>query len=345
MPTSLGPLEPFLTDDDVSEVMVNGAHEVYVERHGRLELTSAHFPSEESLQALVRDLAADVGRTIDARRPMLDARLPDGSRVNAVMPPLAVRGTYLTIRRFPRQRLTLEQLVSHGALNDRIAAFLRAAVEGRMSVIVSGGTGSGKTTLLSALCAFFPPTERIVTIEDAAELRLPQRHVLPLESQPADGDSRGAVSIRDLVRNALRMRPDRIVVGEVRGDEAIDMLQALNSGHAGSLSTIHANSPREALGRLETLVLMAGTDLPARAVREQIVGAIRLVLQCSRTTDGKRIVSSVTELSGLEGPNYTMGEIFAWDEARGFVSTGYVPRLRDRLIENGVPVDNAWFRS
>jgi pilus assembly protein CpaF len=344
----LGPLASLMVADDVTEIMVNGPDEVFVERGGRLELTGVRFDSTDALSELIRTLAVEGGRTIDERRPMIDARMRDGSRLNAVLPPLALRGPYLTIRRFGRRGLTAEDLVSKGSMSESMLAFLRVAIQGKLSVLVSGGTGSGKTTLLNALCSFVGDDQRIVTIEDAAELRLPQRHVLPLETRPADPDGSGEVTTRDLVRNALRMRPDRIVVGEVRGAEALDMLQAMNTGHEGSLSTIHANSPREALSRLETLVLFAGTDLPQRAVREQILGAIRLIVQTARGEDGKRRVTSITELSGMEGEQFTLGEIFRFEILPGgssrFRATGYVPRCRDRLAERGTVVDNAWFQ-
>jgi pilus assembly protein CpaF len=346
--SGLGPLDPLLSDDSINEIMVNGPDEVFVERRGQLELVGARFDSKEALGELIVRIATDVGRSVDERRPLLDARLRDGSRVNAVLAPLAVRGPYLTVRRFPSRRLSGEELVANGSLSASMLAFLRAAVAARLSILVSGGTGSGKTTLLAALCGFIGPNERVVTIEDAAELRLPLRHVLPLESRPADASGEGEVTIRDLVRNALRMRPDRIVVGEVRGAEALDMLQAMNTGHEGSLSTIHANSPREALQRLETLVLFAGTELPQRAIREQIVGAIPLLVHVERSTGGKRRVTSVEELTGLESGQFTMGEIFRFDtEAKDgtFTATGYVPRARDRLVEHGVAVDKGWFQT
>ena len=345
--TGLGPLDPLFADDSVNEIMINGPDEILVERRGAIERTDLRFASAEVLRALVAKIAADVGRVIDDRQPLLDARLRDGSRVNAVLPPLAVRGPYVTIRRFPSRRLGADQLVENGSLSAAMLALLRSAVSGRISILVSGGTGTGKTTLLAALCGFIAPHERVVTIEDAAELRLPLAHVLPLESRPPDVAGEGAVAIRDLVRNALRMRPDRIVVGEVRGAEALDMLQAMNTGHEGSLTTIHANSPREALQRLETLVLFAGTDLPQRAVREQIVGAIPLIVQVSRGRDGRRRVTSIEELTGLESGQFTMGELFVYDEVEGggsFQPTGYIPKFRERLIRAGLPFDNAWFR-
>jgi pilus assembly protein CpaF len=301
---------------------------------------------ERAKAEAIAKMAADVGRVFDERQPLLDARLRDGSRINGVLPPLAVRGPYLTIRRFPSRRLNAEQLVENGSITQPMFEFLRGAVGARVSVLVSGGTGSGKTTLLAALCAFIAPRERVVTIEDAAELRLPLPHVLPLESRPPDASGVGEVTIRDLVRNALRMRPDRIVVGEVRGAEALDMLQAMNTGHEGSLSTVHANSPREALQRLETLVLFAGTELPQRAVREQIVGAIPLIVHVARTSDGRRRVTSIEEVTGLESGQFTMGEVFHVDESgKGPCEpTGYVPRVRERILQRGFPVDNAWFQ-
>jgi pilus assembly protein CpaF len=343
--TGLGPLDPLFADDSVNEIMINGPEEILVERRGAIERTDLRFVSAEVLRELVAKIAADVGRVIDDRQPLLDARLRDGSRVNAVLPPLAVRGPYVTIRRFPSRRLGADQLVENGSLSASMLALLRSAVSGRISILVSGGTGTGKTTLLAALCGFIASRERVVTIEDAAELRLPLAHVLPLESRPPNAAGEGAVAIRDLVRNALRMRPDRIVVGEVRGAEALDMLQAMNTGHEGSLTTIHANSPREALQRLETLVLFAGTDLPQRAVREQIVGAIPLIVQVSRGRDGRRRVTSIEELTGLESGQFTMGELFLFDEKEGsFQPTGYIPKFREQLIQAGMPFDNAWFR-
>ncbi len=346
VPKGFGPLDSLFADESISEIMVNGPEEVLVERRGVIEQTDLRFDSAQALRELIAKMAADVGRVFDERQPLLDARLRDGSRINGVLPPLAVRGPYLTIRRFPSRRLNAEQLVENGSITQPMFEFLRGAVGARVSVLVSGGTGSGKTTLLAALCAFIAPRERVVTIEDAAELRLPLPHVLPLESRPPDASGFGEVTIRDLVRNALRMRPDRIVVGEVRGAEALDMLQAMNTGHEGSLSTVHANSPREALQRLETLVLFAGTELPQRAVREQIVGAIPLIVHVARTSDGRRRVTSIEEVTGLESGQFTMGEVFHVDESgKGPCEpTGYVPRVRERILQRGFPVDNAWFQ-
>jgi pilus assembly protein CpaF len=344
-----GLLGPLMADDRISEIMVNGPYEIFVERAGNVVQAPARFASAEALDQLITKIGTDVGRTIDPRRPLLDCRLPDGSRVNAVMRPLALRGPYLTIRRFPRSRPKAADLVARGSLSQAMLDFLQAAVAGKLNILIAGGTGAGKTTMLNTLCGYMGSHERIVTIEDAAELKLPQVHVLPLEARPPDIDGQGEVSIRDLLKNALRMRPDRIVVGEVRGGEALDMLQAMNTGHEGSLGTIHANSPREALSRLETLVLFAGTDLPPRAIREQIVQAIRLVIQVSRTGGGHRRVTSISELSGMEGEQFTTGEIFQFDATPGqepsFRATGYVPRCRDMLVERGQKIDNAWFRS
>jgi pilus assembly protein CpaF len=342
-----GPLDALLADDLVSEIMVNGPHEVFVERAGKLEATELRFPSTDALLEVIRSIASNAGRVIDEAQPMLDARLADGSRANAILTPLAVRGPYLTIRRFPKTRLSPEQMVELGSLTRPMLEFLRSAVAGRQSLLVSGGTGSGKTSLLNALCSFAGNEERIVTIEDAAELKLPQRHVLPMETRPPDARGEGQITTRDLVRNALRMRPDRIVVGEVRGGEALDMLQAMNTGHEGSLSTVHANSPREALSRIETLALFAGVDLPPRAVREQIAGAIRLVVQMSRGSDGKRRIVDVSELTGMEGDRFTIGEIFRYEAGAEGVpahrATGYIPRCREVLQRRGKTVDNAWF--
>jgi pilus assembly protein CpaF len=343
-----GPLAPLMSDDRVNEVMVNGPGEVFVERGGSLEIVDARFGSEEELRTLIGAIGQGVGRVIDDSQPMLDARLADGSRVNAILTPLAVRGPYLTIRRFPAKRLSAKDLVGLGSLSPAMLDFLHAAVMARLSLLVAGGTSSGKTALLNVLGTFIGDRERVITIEDAAELRLSQPHVLPMETRPPDARGQGEITTRDLVRNALRMRPDRILVGEVRGGEALDMLQAMNTGHEGSLATIHANSAREALSRLETLVLFAGTDLPLRAVRDQIAGAIRLIVQMNRGGDGKRRVTSICELTGMEGDQFTTGEVFRW-EADGKESrhraTGYIPRCREKMIERGVKIDNGWFKS
>ena len=300
-PTDFGPLAPLVIDESITEIMVNGCDEVFVERGGRLEETGIRYESDDALRAAIAGFAAAVGRSIDDRWPLLDARWTDGSRINAVLPPLAIRGPYLTIRRFPSTRLTARQLIDHGAMSEAMCEFLRASVSGNLNLLVSGGSGSGKTTVLNALLEFADDDERIVTIEDAAELRPPQRHVLPMETRPPDANGQGLVTVRDLVRNALRMRPDRIVVSEVRGGEALDMLQAMNTGHDGSLSTIHSNTDREALSRLETLSLFAGNDLPIRALREQIVGAIRILIHTARVEGGRRVLTSISELTGMEG--------------------------------------------
>jgi pilus assembly protein CpaF len=341
----LGPLEPFLQDETVSEIMANGPDQVFVERDGRIQATEARFRDAEHLLQTIQKIVAPLGRHIDEASPMVDARLPDGSRVNAIIPPLAVRGPALTIRKFSRKTLSVEALVARGTLSPEMALFLRLAVVGRLNILVSGGTGSGKTTTLNALSAFIGDDERVITIEDAAELQLQQRHVVSLESRPPNAEGRGRVTIRDLVINALRMRPDRIVVGEVRGGEALDMLQAMNTGHDGSLTTAHANSPRELLLRLETMVLMAGTDLPSRAIREQIATALDLIVHQSRLRDGSRKVTHITEVVGMEGDAITLQDIFVYDEAPApgrpggrFRATGVVPTCLARLEARGIRV-------
>jgi pilus assembly protein CpaF len=302
----LGPLEPLLADETVTEIMVNAADEVWVERGGRLHKAAAVFSSEAAVRRVVDRIVAPLGRRVDESSPLVDARLADGSRVNAVIPPLALKGAALTIRKFARRALTVDDLLAAGSLDERALAVLSGAVRGRKNLLVSGGTGSGKTTLLNVLAGFIDPAERIVTIEDAAELRLPQPHVVRLESRPPSIEGTGGVTIRDLLRNALRMRPDRIVVGECRGGEALDMLQAMNTGHDGSLSTVHANSTADALRRLETLVLFAGADLPHRAVREQVAAAIHFVVQQARDAGGRRRVTAVTEVAGLGERGYEL---------------------------------------
>ena len=338
----LGPLQPFLDDDSVTEVMVNGPEHVFIERAGHLRHTDAYFRDTEHLMQVIQKIVSPLGRRIDESSPMVDARLPDGSRVNAIIPPLAVRGPALTIRKFSRKPIQIEGLVARGTLVPEMALLLRAAVAGRLNVLVSGGTGSGKTTTLNVLSSFIADDERVVTIEDAAELQLQQVHVVSLESRPPNAEGRGRVSIRDLVINALRMRPDRIVVGEVRGGEALDMLQAMNTGHDGSLTTAHANSPRELLLRLETMVLMAGTDLPSRAIREQIASALDLIVHQSRMRDGTRRVTHITEVVGMEGDAITLQDLFLYDEtgtAGGrpgrFRATGVVPGFLPTLEARG----------
>ncbi|HSR87997.1 MAG TPA: ATPase, T2SS/T4P/T4SS family, partial [Pontiella sp.] len=302
----LGPLEDMLEDESITEIMVNGPSQVYVERAGRLELTDCSFINDSSVHSIIERIVSPIGRRIDESQPYVDARLADGSRVNAIIHPLSLIGPCITIRKFSREPFTVNDLIGFGTLTADIADFLRVCVLLRKNIVVSGGTGSGKTTLLNVLSSYLPSTERILTIEDAAELRLTQEHLVRLEARPANIEGRGAVTIRDLVRNALRMRPDRIVVGECRGAEALDMLQAMNTGHEGSLTTIHANSPRDALSRLETMVLMAGMDLPVRAIREQVTSAVHLICQIARFSDGSRRISRITEVTGMEHDMVTM---------------------------------------
>ena len=310
----LGPLEAPLRDPDITEIMVNRPEQIFVERRGRIELTNLAFEDEASLRRVIDRIVSTIGRRVDESEPMCDARLKDGSRVNVVIPPVAIYGPCLTIRKFGREVLTPEVIVNTGGSSPAILAYLEAAVRTRLNVIVSGGTGSGKTTLLNVLSGFIPGTERIVTCEDAAELRLRQVHVISLESKPANVEGRGAIAIRDLVRNALRMRPDRIIVGEVRGGEALDMLQAMNTGHDGSMSTVHANNPRDAIARLETLVLLAGTELPSRAIRGQIASAINVVVQTERLRGGSRKIVSVAEVVGVVDGEVAMQEIFTFNQ-------------------------------
>jgi len=305
-----GPIQGLLDDPSVTEIMVNGPKHVYVERKGRIEKTTAVFPDDASVLHIIHKIITPLGRTIDADHPTVDARLPDGSRVNAVISPVAIDGPGLTIRKFSRDKLTIDDLINFGSITPHMAQFLEACVVARLNILVSGGTGSGKTTLLNILSSFIPDHERIVTIEDAAELQLHQEHTFRMEAKPANRDESGGVSIRDLVRNSLRMRPDRIIVGEVRGGEALDMLQAMNTGHDGSLTTLHANTPRDATSRLETLVMMAGLDLPLCIVREQIASAVDLIVQQSRLRDGTRMVTSITEILGMEGDTIVLNEIF-----------------------------------
>jgi pilus assembly protein CpaF len=333
--------------------MVNRADQIYVERNGQLFLTDTKFTSEDALRRVIERIVTRIGRRIDESSPLVDARLPDGSRVNAIIPPLAVNGASLTIRKFSREALTVEKLIGFGSLSPEMAELLRACVLARMNIIVSGGTGTGKTTMLNVLSSFIPASDRIVTIEDAVELQLQQDHVVRLESRPANIEGKGEVSIRDLVRNSLRMRPDRIVVGEVRGGESLDMLQAMNTGHDGSISTVHANSPRDAVARLETLVLMAGMDLPLRAIREQIASAVNLIVHISRLRDGSRRVTHVTEVQGMEGDIVTLQDAFVFDYSAGIdangrflgkpIPTGVRPRFTDRFEELGIRISPAVF--
>jgi len=309
-----GPIQPLLDDPEITEVMVNGPKKVYVEKQGLLTKTNIVFDDNEHVQRIIDRIILPLGRRVDADSPMVDARLPDGSRVNAIIPPVAIDGPSITIRKFSKDKLSISHLIEYGSITAAMAEFLRACVIGRLNILVSGGTGSGKTTLLNVLSSFIPEEERIVTIEDAAELRLQQDHVVRLETKVANVENRGTVSVRDLVRNSLRMRPDRIVVGEVRGGEALDMLQAMNTGHDGSLTTIHANSPRDAISRLETLVLMAGMDLPLKIVRQQVSSAIDLIIQQSRLRDGTRKVVAITEVAGMEGDVVVLSDIFKFEQ-------------------------------
>jgi pilus assembly protein CpaF len=349
----LGPLEPFIRDPDVTEIMVNGHRAVYIERAGKIHRTDAAFRTEDDLRRAIDKIVSRVGRRVDDASPYVDARLADGSRVNAIIPPLAVRGAALTIRKFSADPFTAKDLVDFGTLTPQLVAFLDSCVRGRLNILVSGGTGAGKTTLLNSLSASLPEDERIITIEDSAELRLQQPHVVSLESRPPNIEGRGEVTIRDLVRNALRMRPDRIVVGEVRGGETLDMLQAMNTGHDGSISTIHANSPRDVLSRLETLALMAGMDLTVRALREQVAAAIDLIVHLARLQDGVRRVTTVTEVVGMEGDVVTLQDLFVFQVEGGMddlgrvrgrlAPTGLRPHFLDRLADRNVHLDASWF--
>jgi len=309
-----GPIQPLLMDPDITEVMVNGPKNVYVEKKGKLTKSSVAFDDDNHVLQIIDRIILPLGRRVDADSPTVDARLPDGSRVNAVVPPVAIDGPSITIRKFSKERLGIDALIDFGSITDKMAEFMRACVLAHLNIIISGGTGSGKTTLLNVLSSFIPENERIITIEDAAELQMQQDHVLRMETKPANLDGRGAVTIRELVRNSLRMRPDRIVVGEVRGGEALDMLQAMNTGHDGSLTTIHSNSPRDAIARLETLVLMAGMDLPLKVVRQQIASAVDLIVQQSRLSDGSRKVTAVTEIAGMEGDTVVLTDIFKFEQ-------------------------------
>jgi pilus assembly protein CpaF len=341
-----GPIDRFLRDPGITEVMVNGPKRVYIERRGRIEPTDAEFVDEQHLRRTIDRIVSEVGRRVDESVPMVDARLPDGSRVNAVVHPVAMGGPFLTIRKFAPDPYTADDLVGFGTLTPQVAHFLDACVRGRLNIVISGGTGTGKTTLLNVVSSFVPPDERIVTIEDAKEVRLQQEHVCSLESRPPNIEGVGEIRIRDLVRNALRMRPDRIIVGEARGPEALDMLQAMNTGHDGGLTTVHANSPRDALARIETMALMAGMELPIRAVREQMASAVDLVVHLHRMRDGVRRVTSVSEVLGLEGDTVVMQDIYAFDFAMGvdaegrllgrLKSTGIRPHCAQRLADHGI---------
>jgi pilus assembly protein CpaF len=347
-----GPLDPLLADTSVTEIMCNGFDDVWVERSGRLERLNVSFTDDLQYRQVIEKIVAGVGRRIDEGAPMVDARLPDGSRVNAVIPPLAVRGAVLTIRKFAADPFKVDDLIRFGTFTEELAALMQACVRGKLNILVSGGTGTGKTTNLNVLSSFIPDGERIITIEDAAELQLQQAHVVSLEARPPNAEGAGEVRIRDLVRNALRMRPDRIIVGEVRGGEALDMLQAMNTGHEGSMTTVHANSARDALSRLETMVLMAGFELPVRAIREQITSGLDLIMQLNRLPDGRRVVTSVTEVQGMEGDVVLLQDLFVYRALsaaeRGkpsgrLVATGLRPKFLDKLSENGESIPPASF--
>lgn len=348
-----GPLEPLLADPTISDILVNTSQQVYVERGGRLELTEVTFVDDDHLMKIIDKIVSRVGRRVDESSPMVDARLPDGSRVNAIIPPLALDGPILSIRRFSATPLQITNLVAYRSLSEEMAQFLAAVAEARLNILISGGTGSGKTTLLNILSGYIPAGERIVTIEDAAELRLQQPHVVRLETRPPNIEGRGEVAQRALVRNALRMRPDRIILGEIRGSEALDMLQAMNTGHDGSMTTIHANTARDALSRLESMIAMAGVDLPARAARGQVASAIGLVLQVNRLGDGSRKVTSIQEITGMEGDTITMQELFSFRQVgvgqdgavQGhFAATGVRPRCWERLQSRGIRLPEALFQ-
>src|ERR1041384_5502620 len=348
----LGPLEPLLADPTISDILVNSYANIFIERRGKLERTPISFKDDEHLMRVIERIVSTVGRRIDEAQPMVDARLTDGSRVNAIIPPLAIDGPVLSIRRFGADPLKMPALIENGALTREIAMLFEMCVKARLNIIISGGTGAGKTTLLNALSAYIPHDERIVTIEDSAELQLQQPHVVRLETRPPNIEGRGEVSQRDLVRNALRMRPDRIVVGEVRGGEAIDMLQAMNTGHDGSLTTIHANSPRDSLARLETMIQMTGMRLSDRAMRQQIASAVNVVIQVARLTDGPRRVVSISEITGMEGETITMQEIFQYEKTGvdkdgtvlgRFRPTGIRPRFAERLKACGLQLPRVFF--
>ena len=350
--TGFGPINPLLMDEDVSEVMVNGPNNVYCERKGKIELTQIQFRDNEHVMNVIDKIVAPIGRRIDESSPMVDARLPDGSRVNAIIPPLALNGPTITIRKFSKDPFQIEDLISFGTLTEEMAVFLDACVKAKLNIFVSGGTGSGKTTTLNVLSNFIPNDERIITIEDAAELQLGQEHVVSLESRPPNIEGKGGITIRDLVRNSLRMRPDRIVIGEVRGAEALDMLQAMNTGHDGSLATGHSNSPRDMISRLETMVLLAGVDLPVKAIREQIAGAIDVIIQQSRLKDGSRRVVKITEVQGLEGEVIVLQDIFFYKQEGldtdgkvigRLVPTGVRPKFYDRLASSGIHIPASVF--
>ena len=350
----LGPLEPLLQNDTITEIMVNGPKQIFIEQKGKLKLTDVHFYDNAHLMNIIERILTPLGRRVDESSPLVDARLADGSRVNIIIPPLSLVGPTITIRKFSKKALSIQDLVNFGTLSEDMAVFLDACVRARLNILVSGGTGSGKTTTLNVLSSFIPATDRIVTIEDAAELRLQQTHVVTLESRPPNLEGNGAITIRDLVRNALRMRPDRIIVGEVRSGEALDMLQAMNTGHDGSLTTAHANTPRDVLSRLETMVLMAGMELPVRAVRTQVSSAIDLMLQQSRIRDGTRKITYITEVQGMEGDTIVLQDLFRYVQERidekgksvgHYESLGLMPSFMDKFQMNGVDLPKSFFTS
>ena len=350
----LGPIESLLKDPSITEIMVNGPKKVFIERMGKLQLSGVQFHDDAHVMNIIERILSPIGRHIDESTPLVDARLKDGSRVNIIIPPLALCGPCITIRKFAQKALSVENLISFGTLDRKMADFVKACIQARINILVSGGTGSGKTTTLNVLSSFIPENERIVTIEDAAELKLQQTHVVTLESRPANIEGSGQITIRDLVKNALRMRPDRIIVGEVRSGEALDMLQAMNTGHDGSLTTAHANTPRDALSRLETMVLMAGFEMPVRAIREQISSAIELILQQSRLKDGSRKITYITEVQHMEGDVITTQDLFRFEQtgmdADGkltghFVSTGMQPSFMEKFQTNGVELPEDFFMS
>ncbi len=349
----LGPLEELLANEDITEIMINNHKQIYVEQHGKITLSPVVFESNEQLMQVIDRIVSSIGRRVDESSPMVDARLKDGSRVNVIIPPLALRGPAMTIRKFGKEALTIDDLVRYGSITDEMVRFLRSCVRARLNVVVSGGTGSGKTTTLNILSGFIPEDERIVTIEDAAELQLRQDHVVTLETRPANVEGRGRVTIRDLVINALRMRPDRIVVGECRGGEALDMLQAMNTGHDGSLTTLHANNAHDCVSRLETLVLMAGAELPSRAIREQIGSAVDLVVQQSRLRDGTRKIVSITEVLGCDDNTVKLQDLFTYKQVGidedgrvvgSFMPTGVLPSFLEHLTTSGEEISEELFQ-
>jgi pilus assembly protein CpaF len=350
--TGFGPINPLLLDPEVTEVMVNGPSQVYYERKGKIELSSTQFRDNDHVMSIIEKIVAPIGRRIDESSPMVDARLPDGSRVNAIIPPLALNGPTITIRKFSKDPYTIDNLINFGTVTSEMATFLEACVKAHLNVFVSGGTGSGKTTTLNVLSAFIPNGERIITIEDAAELQLWQEHVISLESRPPNIEGKGGIAIRDLVRNSLRMRPDRIIIGEVRGGEALDMLQAMNTGHDGSLATGHSNSPRDMISRLETMVLLAGVELPVKAIREQIAGAVDVIIQQSRLKDGTRKITHISEVQGLEGDVIVLQDIFEFrqegvDEQGKIIGklvpTGVRPKFYEQLERSGIHIPPSVF--